>query len=356
MPLGRSVAGACVSSLAVATARCPRPRRRSRLGHQPVHAEGAQPRSDDDCGRALSHRRALRPDRLLLLLPAGLRHWHHVGRQAADCSGVWPRRARGTRSTAPPPRRNPARPHADRAIALHTAASLHRLRATGAAGSQVELLVGVLNLVSGPGGLISGRLADVFGRKPSAGAACAVCLAGSLLMATAHSYAQLLAGRVITGLGVGCCFQVRRVQCGRARASRAVALPDEGRMGGGRGVRAPPKPLAALALSSERDLSARTSRAPPRLFYFGTRARRSRPSISPRSLRNTSVAASSPSSTSTSTWGRRRRRPLPAAPHAHARTRPRKRSGSALRAHAPSAGPLSRLRTPTARIACAATS
>ena len=76
------------------------------------------------------------------------------------------------------------------------------------AEGELELLVGILNLVSGPGGLISGRLADVLGRRPSAALACGVTLCGALLMCSAGSYGWLLVGRVITGVGVGCCFHV----------------------------------------------------------------------------------------------------------------------------------------------------
>ena len=73
---------------------------------------------------------------------------------------------------------------------------------------EMELLVGILNLVSGPGGLLSGRLADSLGRRPCAAIASFVTLLGALLMAMAQSFAVLLTGRVITGLGVGCCFHV----------------------------------------------------------------------------------------------------------------------------------------------------
>ena len=73
---------------------------------------------------------------------------------------------------------------------------------------QLELIVGVLNLVSGPGGLLSGRLADSLGRRPSAALACGVTLCGALLMCAAQSFAILLCGRIITGVGVGCCFHV----------------------------------------------------------------------------------------------------------------------------------------------------
>ena len=73
---------------------------------------------------------------------------------------------------------------------------------------EVEVLVGILNIVSGFGGLASGRLADASGRRCTVGLACVVCVVGSLLMAIASSYPALLVGRVITGFGIGSAFQV----------------------------------------------------------------------------------------------------------------------------------------------------
>lgn len=73
---------------------------------------------------------------------------------------------------------------------------------------EVELLVGILNLVSGFGGLFAGRLADTLGRRKTAALASTLTAVGSLGMAFAPRYAPLLAGRVVTGLGVGGCFQI----------------------------------------------------------------------------------------------------------------------------------------------------
>ena len=73
---------------------------------------------------------------------------------------------------------------------------------------QVSLLVGILNIVSGPGGMLSGRLADSHGRRPSAAFACVVTFVGALVMACAPTFGMLLAGRMLTGVGVGCCFHV----------------------------------------------------------------------------------------------------------------------------------------------------
>ena len=78
----------------------------------------------------------------------------------------------------------------------------------GLSEGDVELLVGILNLVSGPGGLLSGRLADTMGRRAAAAIACAITLVGALTMAAAQSFAVLLTGRVVTGIGVGCCFHI----------------------------------------------------------------------------------------------------------------------------------------------------
>ena len=73
---------------------------------------------------------------------------------------------------------------------------------------EVEALVAVLNLISGWGGLVSGRSADVFGRRPTAVLACVLTALGSLLMAVSPSFPLLITGRIVTGLGVGSCFHV----------------------------------------------------------------------------------------------------------------------------------------------------
>ncbi|KAL3902207.1 MAG: hypothetical protein SGPRY_012173, partial [Prymnesium sp.] len=74
--------------------------------------------------------------------------------------------------------------------------------------AELELLVGSLNIVSGFGGLLAGPLADRLGRKPTAALATLSALIGCLLMACAESFGPLLAGRVVSGVGVGGCFQL----------------------------------------------------------------------------------------------------------------------------------------------------
>lgn len=66
-----------------------------------------------------------------------------------------------------------------------------------------QLLVGILNFVSGAGGLVSGKLCDGIGRKKTVGLASVIFLIGAALMAFANGYIMLLMGRIVTGLGVG---------------------------------------------------------------------------------------------------------------------------------------------------------
>ncbi|GJP40281.1 hypothetical protein CLOM_g24564 [Closterium sp. NIES-68] len=68
---------------------------------------------------------------------------------------------------------------------------------------QQEIFVGILNIVSLVGALSAGRLADFAGRRFAMGTAASIFIAGALCMALAPTYAILLTGRLITGIGVG---------------------------------------------------------------------------------------------------------------------------------------------------------
>lgn len=68
---------------------------------------------------------------------------------------------------------------------------------------EVELLVGILNVVSLLGSFASGKTSDYIGRRYTISVAAATFLAGALLMGLAPSYAFLMAGRVVAGVGVG---------------------------------------------------------------------------------------------------------------------------------------------------------
>ncbi|XVF34714.1 hypothetical protein REPUB_Repub18cG0082800 [Reevesia pubescens] len=68
---------------------------------------------------------------------------------------------------------------------------------------QVEILVGSLNVCSLIGSLLAGKTSDLIGRRFTIVLAAATFFIGAVLMGFAPSYAFLMAGRVIAGIGVG---------------------------------------------------------------------------------------------------------------------------------------------------------
>ena len=68
---------------------------------------------------------------------------------------------------------------------------------------EVEIVVASLNLVSGFGGLLAGKISDAFGRRKTIVCASILFMVGAIVMAIAQNFAVLLIGRLITGLGVG---------------------------------------------------------------------------------------------------------------------------------------------------------
>ncbi|KAI3446961.1 hypothetical protein Pfo_003626 [Paulownia fortunei] len=68
---------------------------------------------------------------------------------------------------------------------------------------QEEILVGSLNVFSLIGSLASGKTSDWIGRRYTIVLAAATFLIGALLMGLAPSFAFLIAGRIVAGIGVG---------------------------------------------------------------------------------------------------------------------------------------------------------
>ncbi|KAL6974406.1 hypothetical protein U1Q18_028588 [Sarracenia purpurea var. burkii] len=69
--------------------------------------------------------------------------------------------------------------------------------------TQVEILVGSLNVCSLIGSFASGKTSDMIGRRYTIVLAAATFLLGALLMGLAPSFLFLMVGRVIAGIGVG---------------------------------------------------------------------------------------------------------------------------------------------------------
>lgn len=69
--------------------------------------------------------------------------------------------------------------------------------------TQIEILVGSLNVCSLIGSLASGKTSDCIGRRYTIVLAAATFLIGALLMGLAPSFSFLMAGRIVAGIGVG---------------------------------------------------------------------------------------------------------------------------------------------------------
>ncbi|KAM2193630.1 hypothetical protein FF1_026243 [Malus domestica] len=77
--------------------------------------------------------------------------------------------------------------------------------------TQVEILVGTLNVFSLVGSLASGKTSDYIGRRYTIVLAACTFLIGALLMGLAPSYPFLMAGRVVAGIGVGYALMIAPV-------------------------------------------------------------------------------------------------------------------------------------------------
>lgn len=77
--------------------------------------------------------------------------------------------------------------------------------------TQVEILVGSLNVVSLIGSLASGRTSDWLGRRYTIVLAASTFLIGALLMGLAPSFLFLMAGRLVAGIGVGYALMIAPV-------------------------------------------------------------------------------------------------------------------------------------------------
>lgn len=77
--------------------------------------------------------------------------------------------------------------------------------------TQVEILVGSLNVVSLVGSLASGQTSDWIGRRYMIVPAASTFLIGALLMGLGPSSMFLMAGRVVGGIGVGYALMIAPV-------------------------------------------------------------------------------------------------------------------------------------------------
>jgi sugar porter (SP) family MFS transporter len=77
--------------------------------------------------------------------------------------------------------------------------------------TQVEILIGILNLYSLIGSFAAGRTSDWIGRRYTIVLAGAIFFAGALLMGFATDYTFLMCGRFVAGIGVGYALMIAPV-------------------------------------------------------------------------------------------------------------------------------------------------
>ncbi|XP_058080785.1 probable polyol transporter 6 [Magnolia sinica] len=76
---------------------------------------------------------------------------------------------------------------------------------------QVEILAGILNICALVGSLSAGRISDWIGRRYTIVLASIILLIGSVLMGIGSSYAFLMTGRCVAGVGVGYALMIAPV-------------------------------------------------------------------------------------------------------------------------------------------------
>ncbi|CAM9701001.1 unnamed protein product, partial [Phaeothamnion confervicola] len=96
-------------------------------------------------------------------------------------------------------------------VGVMSGAILYIKTTLGLSTVQQEVTVGSLNLIAAFGGLVAGKAADALGRKKAIAMACFIFMVGATTMTIARSFEMLLAGRIITGVGVGCGFVIAPV-------------------------------------------------------------------------------------------------------------------------------------------------
>lgn len=98
--------------------------------------------------------------------------------------------------------------------------------------TQIQIFAGIINFCALVGALSAGRTSDYIGRRYTISLASIIFLLGSLLMGTAPSYALLLLGRCVAGIGVGFALVIAPVYSAEISATNTrgilASLPEIG--------------------------------------------------------------------------------------------------------------------------------
>ncbi|PUZ42377.1 hypothetical protein GQ55_9G577500 [Panicum hallii var. hallii] len=90
--------------------------------------------------------------------------------------------------------------------------------------TQIEILAGIINIYSLVGSLAAGRTSDWIGRRYTMVLAAAIFFAGALIMGLAPSYAVLMLGRFVAGVGVGYALMIAPVYTAEVAPTSARGL------------------------------------------------------------------------------------------------------------------------------------
>ncbi|GKC95740.1 polyol transporter 5-like protein [Tanacetum coccineum] len=96
-------------------------------------------------------------------------------------------------------------------LGVMSGAQLYIQRDLGCSETQIEILVGILNLYSLLGSAAAGRTSDWIGRRYTIVLAGVIFFSGAILMGFAPNYAFLMFGRFIAGIGVGYALMIAPV-------------------------------------------------------------------------------------------------------------------------------------------------
>ncbi|KAL5210959.1 hypothetical protein ABZP36_006582 [Zizania latifolia] len=89
---------------------------------------------------------------------------------------------------------------------------------------QVEVLAGIINIYSLVGSLAAGRTSDWIGRRYTMVLAAVIFFAGALIMGLAPSYAVVMLGRFVAGVGVGYALMIAPVYTAEVAPTSARGL------------------------------------------------------------------------------------------------------------------------------------
>jgi sugar porter (SP) family MFS transporter len=90
--------------------------------------------------------------------------------------------------------------------------------------TEIEILAGIINIYSLVGSLAAGRTSDWIGRRYTMVLAAAIFFAGALIMGLAPSYAVLMLGRFVAGVGVGYALMIAPVYTAEVAPTSARGL------------------------------------------------------------------------------------------------------------------------------------